>query len=235
MAFYFEKRKGEKNKIDDENIGQKFFRMSYVFNKIKPEDFGLISTEQENIFIDLKDSSKWEKRHLIDLGWGLEVAFCKLPYLSFEELLKLSFYADPTKKTTDFRPGIVLLKHVQNKRIGVGAGQLARQLLGVCPDLRFVITADQKNIHAWPGKHGWSLSLARPECLAKQTKNSLSPDWSGHPTGCLPPAPGAARTEAGKLNRPIRLSQSAFLSKTFRQVIVSVDARIADGGDISLL
>ena len=109
MAFYFEKRKGEKNKIDDENIGQKFFRMSYVFNKIKPEDFGLISTEQENIFIDLKDSSKWEKRHLIDLGWGLEVAFCKLPYLSFEELLKLSFYADPTKKTTDFLCAIGVL------------------------------------------------------------------------------------------------------------------------------
>lgn len=105
----FEKRRSVKNKIDYENIGQKFFRMSYVFNKTKPEDFGLISTAQDNIFVDLKDNSKWEKRHLIDLGWGLEVAFCKLPYLSFEELLKLSFYADPTKKTTDFLCSIGVL------------------------------------------------------------------------------------------------------------------------------
>jgi hypothetical protein len=43
------------------------------------------------------------------LGWGLEVAYCKLPYLSFNELLQLSFYANPKEKSADFYCAIGIL------------------------------------------------------------------------------------------------------------------------------
>lgn len=107
--FLFHKIKTDKYKRVLNNLDQVNFHMSFRFNKTKPEDFGLINTVHDNIFIDPKDNSKWEKRYLIDFGWGLEVAFCKLPYPSFNELLNLSFYANPKEKLTYFYCAIGIL------------------------------------------------------------------------------------------------------------------------------
>lgn len=80
-----------------------FFLISVHFNKRNPEDFGLIKTESPNIFVNPKDGTQWEKRDLIDFGWGIEVTFCKLPYLPFNELLELSFYKkNISKRIVDF-------------------------------------------------------------------------------------------------------------------------------------
>jgi hypothetical protein len=78
------------------------FHMSFRFDKTKPEDFGLIYSKHENLIIDPKDGSQWIKRHLIDLGWGLEVAFCRLPYPTFDELLVMSIYSNSNNKSADF-------------------------------------------------------------------------------------------------------------------------------------
>ena len=86
-----------------------FFLMSFRFDKTKPEDFGLMNTEHENLFINPKDNSRWEKRYLIDFGWGLEIAFCKLPLLSFDKLLELSFYTKLKEKTVDYYGAIGVL------------------------------------------------------------------------------------------------------------------------------
>jgi hypothetical protein len=58
MKSLFGNRKTDKNEQELENPAHVRFYMSFRFNKTKPEDFGLISTEQENIFIDPKDDSK---------------------------------------------------------------------------------------------------------------------------------------------------------------------------------
>lgn len=79
-----------------------YFHMSFRFDKTKPDDFGLMYSEHENIFIDPRDNSYWVKRYLIDLGWGLEVAFCRLPLPTFDELLQMSLYADYNNKSEAF-------------------------------------------------------------------------------------------------------------------------------------
>lgn len=48
----------------DENI----FMMSRRFNKNSPEDFGLISINEEDVSIMPSDNSLWKKRNLYDFG-----------------------------------------------------------------------------------------------------------------------------------------------------------------------
>ncbi len=78
------------------------FHMSFRFDKTKPEDFGLAISSQDNMYVNPKDNSKWIKRYLIDLGWGLEVSYCRLPYPSFDQLLQMSLYAENGNKATDY-------------------------------------------------------------------------------------------------------------------------------------
>lgn len=68
----------------DDNL--KYFKMSFKFNKTEPQDFGLVSQNNSNLFIDLGDRSLWEKKYLYDFGWGNENGFMRLPALSFNEL-----------------------------------------------------------------------------------------------------------------------------------------------------
>lgn len=107
----FGKRNTDINNQNHENLEHTRFHMSFRFDNTKPDDFGLISSEQDNVYIDPNDNSKWEKRNLIDLGWGLEVAFCKLPYPSFNELLHLSLYANSKEKKAGYYCSIGLLLH----------------------------------------------------------------------------------------------------------------------------
>lgn len=72
------------------DLNKSYFMMSFRFDKSKPEDFGLIaSNDKENIFIDMKDASLWKKRELYDFGWGREYGFMRLPKLEFDELWAL--------------------------------------------------------------------------------------------------------------------------------------------------
>ena len=71
-------------RIDLEKV---YFKMSFRFNKRKPEDFGLtVAQEDINCYTDLMDSSLWQKNELYDFGWGNENGFIRLPKLTFDEL-----------------------------------------------------------------------------------------------------------------------------------------------------
>lgn len=71
-----------------------YFMMSRRFNKTKPSDFGLIETMNKGIFYRDSDNSYWEKKQLIDLGWGREVGFFKLPKLNYDNLIELVMHSD---------------------------------------------------------------------------------------------------------------------------------------------
>jgi hypothetical protein len=90
------------NKNDLECSESVKFHMSFRFDKTRLEDFGLVASSQDNEYFNPKDNSKWIKRYLIDLGWGLEVSYCKLPYPSFDQLLHMSLYAKNDNKATDY-------------------------------------------------------------------------------------------------------------------------------------
>lgn len=66
---------------------QKYFLMSFRFNKTTPEAFGLIpSDNNDKIYLDSKDNSRWIKMGLYDFGWGSETGFVRLPKLGFNGL-----------------------------------------------------------------------------------------------------------------------------------------------------
>lgn len=58
------------------------------FSPKNPEQMGLKKLD-ENKYINIKDNSVWICIPLLDLGWGRENGFCRLPLLSYEELVKL--------------------------------------------------------------------------------------------------------------------------------------------------
>jgi hypothetical protein len=69
------------------NIKEKYFMMSFMFNKKKPEDFKLIPVEHtDNTFIHKKYKSLWKQFDLYDFGWGEEYGFVRLPELTFDEI-----------------------------------------------------------------------------------------------------------------------------------------------------
>lgn len=68
--------------------------MSMRFNKNSPEDFGLIPTNEDDIFIMPTDNSLWKKRNLYDFGWGQENGYYRLPLPSFEELVNIILSSD---------------------------------------------------------------------------------------------------------------------------------------------
>ena len=64
-------------------MNEKLFMMSMRFNKESPEDFGLIPSEDSDIYVKPSDNSLWKKRNLYDFGWGKENGFYKLPLPNF--------------------------------------------------------------------------------------------------------------------------------------------------------
>jgi hypothetical protein len=77
------------------NINERYFLMSFRFDKSSPEEFGLIQSQTiPKVFINVKDGSRWVKRALFDYGWGSENGFVRLPELDFEELIYLIEYSN---------------------------------------------------------------------------------------------------------------------------------------------
>ena len=69
------------------DYNQKYFLMSFKFNRTKPEEFGLTQSKYDNdIFINQSDNTQWMKKELYDFGWGNEYGFVRLPELGFLEL-----------------------------------------------------------------------------------------------------------------------------------------------------
>lgn len=77
-----------------------YFRMSVRFNKSTLNDFGLIKSS-EGLIIDKIDHSIWEKKELLDLGWGNENGFYKTPLLGFDDLNKLVLEFSYNKKNNN--------------------------------------------------------------------------------------------------------------------------------------
>lgn len=70
-------------------MNEKIFMMSMRFNKEAPEDFGLIPSEDTDIYIMPSDKSLWKKRNLYDFGWGKENGYYKLPLPQFDDLVNI--------------------------------------------------------------------------------------------------------------------------------------------------
>ena len=66
-----------------------YFLLSMRFNKRTPEDFGLVSSENSDIFIRQNDNSQWKSRPLYDYGWGKENGYFKIPMPNFAELVNI--------------------------------------------------------------------------------------------------------------------------------------------------
>ncbi|MGI6745869.1 MAG: hypothetical protein ACOX45_06990 [Acutalibacteraceae bacterium] len=105
-----------------------YFLMSFRFNKSLPEDFGLIKSENLDLFKNLKDGSFWIQRSLYDYGWGKENGFCKTPIPDFNELVD-----------------IILSSKSEDDKYGAAAiilEDFCTELLDKC----FKIFEDEKNI-----------------------------------------------------------------------------------------
>lgn len=74
--------------------------MSVRFNKSTLNDFGLVKSN-EGLITDRIDYSIWEKKELIDLGWGNENGFYKTPLPGFDDLSKLVFEFSYNKKNNN--------------------------------------------------------------------------------------------------------------------------------------
>jgi len=68
---------------------QRYFFMSFRFNKSTPEDFGLKKNAENGFYVYPKDNSLWVQRNLYDFGWGNEDGFVRLTECDFEQLWKL--------------------------------------------------------------------------------------------------------------------------------------------------
>ena len=71
------------------DMNEKLFMMSMRFNKKFPKDFGLIPSEDADIYIMPSDKSLWKKRNLYDFGWGKENGYYKLPLPQFDDLVNI--------------------------------------------------------------------------------------------------------------------------------------------------
>ncbi|MGO4692981.1 hypothetical protein AB4Z50_01755 [Paenibacillus sp. 2TAB26] len=68
---------------------QRYFLMSFRFDKSTPEEFGLKRSAENGFYICPKDNSLWVQRDLYDFGWGDETGFVRLPECDFEQLWHL--------------------------------------------------------------------------------------------------------------------------------------------------
>ncbi len=68
----------------------KYFMQTTRFYPNSHKDFGLEKLEN-GLYLMKEDNSLWKERKLYDLGWGKEKGFCRLPELSFDELIQLAF------------------------------------------------------------------------------------------------------------------------------------------------
>ena len=64
--------------------------MSFRFDKVKCDDFGLTqSADDSDTYVDNSDNSKWVKKDLYDFGFGCELGFMRLPLINSMELWNL--------------------------------------------------------------------------------------------------------------------------------------------------
>lgn len=68
----------------------KYFIQTTRFVPKSYQDFGLVKLN-DNIYQMKSDNSLWIQRRLYDLGYGRENGFCRLPLLSFDQLINLAF------------------------------------------------------------------------------------------------------------------------------------------------
>lgn len=65
------------------------FLMSMRFNKINPQDFGLIPSNNPGVLLKPEDGSQWKARPLYDFGWGKENGYYKIPLPDFNRLVAI--------------------------------------------------------------------------------------------------------------------------------------------------
>ena len=69
---------------------EQLFMMSKRFDKMTPEDFGLMLQEEATgTYVLPTDRSLWKRRQLYDFGWGSEMGYYRIPLPGFDHLIKL--------------------------------------------------------------------------------------------------------------------------------------------------
>lgn len=68
----------------------KYFLQTIRFLPKNPKELGLTKIDDKT-YVLLEDSSLWEYRKLLDLGWGKEHGFFRVPLLSVDNLFKYAF------------------------------------------------------------------------------------------------------------------------------------------------
>lgn len=89
----------------------KFFIQTTHFVPDSYESFNLVKIT-DDLYQMKSDNSLWIKRKLFDLGWGRETGFCRLPLLSFDELINLAFVSldkDISDKTYNYWGAVSVL------------------------------------------------------------------------------------------------------------------------------
>jgi hypothetical protein len=87
------------------NEDDSYFMMSFRYNKITPEAFGLRQSDKPDIFVYPDDQSQWKQRPLYDFGWGGEYGFVRLPVPDFDGLVNLVLHS----KLADNRYGAAVI------------------------------------------------------------------------------------------------------------------------------
>ena len=80
--------------------------MKYFMQTIRfCPDFSSLGFEknEEGLYVNILDNSLWVERKLLDLGWRREEGLCRIPLLSFEQLLELVFaiFDEKSKQISD--------------------------------------------------------------------------------------------------------------------------------------
>ena len=104
------------------------FLISMRFDKQTLTDFGLIPSEEADVFVRQSDGSKWKARPSYDFGWGKENGCYKVPMPDFNELINIIMYS----KDNDDKYGAA----------AVLLDDFCDELLDRC----FEILADDKNV-----------------------------------------------------------------------------------------
>ncbi|QNR23274.1 hypothetical protein [Croceimicrobium hydrocarbonivorans] len=70
------------------DLKERYFLVSFQFNKRTPADFKLTKVKGEEYCLD-KSGNKWTQAYLWDKGWGQEYGFIRFPEPNFKELWSL--------------------------------------------------------------------------------------------------------------------------------------------------
>lgn len=106
------------------DLNQRYFMMSFRFNRTKPEEFGLTQRPEHPDLLEDAEGGLWRAAELHDLGWGPEVGFARQPELTFDDLWSL-----------------LLASNLEENRLGAASRLLERHPDQLLPRLEALVSS----------------------------------------------------------------------------------------------